>query len=258
MNEPIRTRQWTLDRLALGLIAVMMLPAGLQAAFAPRSFFDDFPLGRGWISHQADAYNEHLVRDVGALFLAMIIVTCWTVLQRGPSRPIAVAWLVLGLLHLEYHAAHLDGYGTTDRIGLVASLVTVPAVAACALWTGRANRTPRTRREVMSPQTGGPTEELIDTELIELRDALLALNGRQRSAIILSYLCDMPEDEIAAYLKCRPSTVHTLVRRGLAELREGNPMTTKSDQEMFETELVLRQRLAELADRAPTAVRLPM
>ena len=254
MNEPIRTRRWTLDRLALGLIAVMMLPTGLQAAFAPQSFFDDFPLGRGWISHQADDYNEHLVRDVGALFLAMIVVTCWTVLRRGPTRPIAAAWLLLGLLHLIYHAGHLDGYSAADRSGLVASLVMVPAVAACAFWTGRANMpnglTP-------SPRPGNPTDALIDAELIELRDALIALTSRQRSTIVLHYLCDLSEEEIAAYLKCRRSTMRTLVRRGLAELRYVNSTTTKPGDEMVETELVLRQRLAELADRAPTAVRLP-
>ena len=56
-------------RIALGLIAVFMAPAGVQAPFAPRSFFDDFPLGRSWIAHHGDAYNEHLVRDVGALSL---------------------------------------------------------------------------------------------------------------------------------------------------------------------------------------------
>lgn len=270
MNAPIQTRRWTLDRLALGLIAIMMLPAGLQAAFAPQSFFDRFPLGRGWISHQADAYNEHLVRDVGALFLAMIVVTCWTMLRRGPTRPIAAAWFLLGLLHLDYHAAHLDGYSTTDRIGLVASLVMVPAVAGCALWTGRdnttwsaTNSTARARTlsmgtsgDVKSPQSGRPTEALLDAELVELRDALIALTIRQRSAIVLRYLCDLPEEEIAAYLKCRRSTVRTLVTRGLAELREVNTRTTKSDQEMLETELVLRRRLAELADRAPNAVRL--
>ncbi|MGZ4740484.1 MAG: sigma factor-like helix-turn-helix DNA-binding protein [Ilumatobacteraceae bacterium] len=43
---------------------------------------------------------------------------------------------------------------------------------------------------------------------------------RQRSAIVLRYLCDLPEEEIAANLNCRPSTVRSLVRRGLAELRE--------------------------------------
>jgi uncharacterized membrane protein len=129
-----------LDNVALGLIAVSMLPAGLQAALAPRSFFDDFPLGRGWISHQPDAYNEHLVRDVGGLFLAMIIVTGWTVLRNGPTRPVAVAWLAFGLLHLTYHAGHLDGYGTTDQVGLVVSLVVVPALAVGALCAGRHER----------------------------------------------------------------------------------------------------------------------
>jgi RNA polymerase sigma factor (sigma-70 family) len=60
----------------------------------------------------------------------------------------------------------------------------------------------------------------MDVGLVELRDALMALPLRQRSAIVLRYLCDLPEEEIAANLKCRRSTVRTLVRRGLAELRE--------------------------------------
>lgn len=140
MTKQTPTRRWTLDNVALGLITITMLPAGLQAAFTPRSFFDDFPLGRGWISHQSDAYSEHLVRDVGGLFLAMIIVTAWTVIRKGPTRPVAVAWLAFGVLHLAYHVGHLDGYGTVDQIGLVASLVMVPALAALALWAGRHER----------------------------------------------------------------------------------------------------------------------
>ena len=127
------------ERIALALIGLFMLPAGLQAAFVPRSFFDDFPLGRGWISHQGDPYNEHLVRDVGALFLALIIVTGWTVWKRRPGRSVAVAWLVQGVLHLVYHAGHLDGFGTADKIGLVGSLVTVPVLAGVALWAGRSS-----------------------------------------------------------------------------------------------------------------------
>ena len=140
MTEPTRHPRWRLDAVALGLIAIFMLPAGLQAALAPRSFFDDFPLGRGWISRGSDAYNEHLVRDVGGLFLAMIIVTGWTVLRKGPTRPVAVAWLAFGLLHLAYHAGHLDGYGTADQIGLIGSLVIVPILAAASLWSGRQER----------------------------------------------------------------------------------------------------------------------
>jgi hypothetical protein len=126
----------SVERGSLGLIAVMMLPVALQATFAPQSFFDDFPLGRGWISHGGEAYNEHLVRDVGALFLAMVIVTAWTAWRRGPSRPIAVAWLVQGGLHLVYHLGHLDGFDTADQAGLVVSLVVVPVLAVVVLWAG--------------------------------------------------------------------------------------------------------------------------
>ena len=126
------------EQVALWLIAAFMLPAGLQAAFAPKSFFDDFPIGRGWISGTGDVYNEHLVRDVGALFLALIIVTAWTAWRRGPSRAIAVAWLLQGVLHLVFHVGHLDGYGTVDKVGLIGSLISVPALALVVLWAGRA------------------------------------------------------------------------------------------------------------------------
>ena len=126
----------SIQTVALGLIAVFMLPAGIQAAFAPRSFFDDFPLGRGWIAHEGDAYNEHLVRDVGALFLALIVVTVCTLWRRLPTWPVALAWLVQGALHLTYHAGHLDGYDSIDKIGLIGSLVTVPVLALVALWAG--------------------------------------------------------------------------------------------------------------------------
>lgn len=86
-------------QIPLGLIALFMAPAAVQATVTPRSFFDDFPLGRHWISGTGDAYNEHLVRDVGGLFAAMIIVTVWTLSRRHPTRPIATAWLIQGALH---------------------------------------------------------------------------------------------------------------------------------------------------------------
>lgn len=76
------------------------------------------------------------------------------------------------------------------------------------------------RRTVASPKPDQPTDSMMDVGVIELRDALIALPIRQRSAIVLRYLCDLPEEEIAGVLKCRRSTVRTLVRRGLAELRE--------------------------------------
>lgn len=56
--------------------------------------------------------------------------------------------------------------------------------------------------------------------LIELRDALDRLGERQRIVIVLRYFVDVPDDEIAAALGCRPATVRSLAHRALAVLRE--------------------------------------
>lgn len=54
----------------------------------------------------------------------------------------------------------------------------------------------------------------------ELWDILDRLSPRQRTALVLRYYLDLPEDDIAAILHCRPSTVRSLVQRGLDRLRE--------------------------------------
>jgi hypothetical protein len=120
-------------RVCLGAIGLIMLPAGVQAAFAPRSFFDDFPIGRGWIAAEGGSYDEHLVRDVGVLFLALIIVTLWAAWRGEFLVPVAVAWLVQGVGHFAYHVGHLDGMAGVDRVGLLGSLVLIPVLAALAL-----------------------------------------------------------------------------------------------------------------------------
>lgn len=120
-------------RVCLGAIGLFMLLAGVQAAFAPRSFFEDFPGGRGWIAAEGGSYDEHLVRDVGVLFLALIIVTVWAAWRGEFLVPVAVAWLVQGVGHLAYHIGHLDGLDGVDRVGLVMSLVVIPVLAAIAL-----------------------------------------------------------------------------------------------------------------------------
>ena len=131
-----------IERWSLGLIAVFMLPTAVQAAFAPRSWFEDFPLGRGWIAAERGTYDEHLVRDVGVLFLALIIVTAWAAWRSEARRAVALAWIVQGTLHIVYHVGHLDGLGTADQVALVGSLVSIPLLAAIALWAGRAGPRP--------------------------------------------------------------------------------------------------------------------
>jgi len=74
------------------------------------------------------------------------------------------------------------------------------------------------RRLARAPRVGVP-EAVLDGRLVELQDALRTLNERQRTAIVLRYLCDLPDDEIADLIGCRPGTVRTLIHRGLADLR---------------------------------------
>ena len=70
-------------RLLLWLLALGNLGVGIQAAFTPRSFYDDFPLGRGWVALDGP-YNQHLVRDVGSLNLALVVLVFAAALRVDP------------------------------------------------------------------------------------------------------------------------------------------------------------------------------
>ena len=60
----------------------------------------------------------------------------------------------------------------------------------------------------------------VEVEVDELWDALQQLDDRKRTAIVLRYYCGLPDVEIAQVLGCRRSTVRSLVRRGVLELRK--------------------------------------
>jgi hypothetical protein len=129
VTAPAATTHHRVEQGALVLLGVMFVPVALQAAFFPRSFFDDFPLGRGWISGTEPLYSEHLVRDVGALFFALVVLSLWAWWEPALCLPLGVVWLIQGTLHLVYHVGHLQHLDGIDKLGMVFSLVTVPAVA---------------------------------------------------------------------------------------------------------------------------------
>lgn len=56
-------------------------------------------------------------------------------------------------------------------------------------------------------------------DLVELREALRHLSSDQRTAIVLRYWADLPDEETAAILGCRVGTVRSHISRGLAQLR---------------------------------------
>jgi RNA polymerase sigma-70 factor (sigma-E family) len=54
---------------------------------------------------------------------------------------------------------------------------------------------------------------------LALRSALGRLSPKHRAVLVLRYLEDLPDDEIAVLLGCRPATVRSLAARGLERLR---------------------------------------
>jgi hypothetical protein len=115
----IRAKQWY-----IGILAVSAAFVGVWAAAFPVSFYTDFPLpDRHWVS-SLGPYNEHLVRDVGGLYLALLVLSVWVWRRPSPSslRMAGGAWLVFSAEHFLWHALHLDGLPVVDKVGNMVAL----------------------------------------------------------------------------------------------------------------------------------------
>lgn len=112
-------------RIALGYLTLVSLQIGVWALFAPRSFYDDFPgLGRTWVSADGP-YNEHLVRDVGALNLAVAALFIAAALRLGRELVglAGIVALVWGVPHALYHLANTDVLDTSDAVVSLLGLI---------------------------------------------------------------------------------------------------------------------------------------
>lgn len=118
-------------RLILGLLATVQAVDGFYALLAPRSFYEDFPAGRGWVE-ALPAYNEHLVRDVGGLFLATAVFLGIAAYYAERRLVIAASAsiLVFAVPHFIFHVLNLEPFPTGDAIGetiLLGAMVVAPA-----------------------------------------------------------------------------------------------------------------------------------
>lgn len=100
-----------------------------------------------------------------------------------------------------------------DKVDNAPAYVRVAVAHRCTSWVRRQRLE---RRHRVTPLT----LERSDDRLVELVDAMRMLTPRQRAAVVLRYLEDLPEGEIARILECRPGTVKSLLARGLARLEE--------------------------------------
>jgi hypothetical protein len=114
----------TIRRVILWVTAALGLYVGAWAAGAPQTFYDFFPgLGFIWISVDGP-YNEHLIRDVGSLYLALSAASVAATFSRtaDAGRVVGVAWTVFGIPHFAYHASHFGHMPLVDVLGNIVSL----------------------------------------------------------------------------------------------------------------------------------------
>ncbi len=83
---------------------------------------------------------------------------------------------------------------------------------AIDLHRRRATARRKSRGEVM-------IGEVVDGERVDLYRALDALPRRQRQAVLLRYVADLPDAAVASELGCSVGNVQSLAARGLAGLR---------------------------------------
>ncbi len=125
---------------SLGLLALSQAVVGLWALLAPRAFFEAFPAaGHAWVA-LLPPYNEHLVRDVGALSCALLVVLVAAAVSARPVlvRTAAVAFGVYAVPHTLFHGLHLEHFGHGDATAQMLGFAGQLALVALALAaTGR-------------------------------------------------------------------------------------------------------------------------
>lgn len=114
-------------RTGLVFLAVVQGLVGAVQLLAPRMFYD-IP----WVS-LVPPYSEHLMRDVGALTLAyvLVLVVAAVTMDRLATRTALAANLVFAVPHFFFHLTHLDGFtpfaAVTQTVVLVLFVV-LPAI----------------------------------------------------------------------------------------------------------------------------------
>ena len=137
-------------RVGIWFLALIDLGIGVVATLTPQSFYDHVP----GVS-LASPYSEHLMRDVGAMSLALAVVTfvAAITMEQLMVRTALIAYLVFAIPHLLFHVTHHQHYPTTTAIiettGLVILLLLPVALLALTRERptvgGRSHRPPTAR-----------------------------------------------------------------------------------------------------------------
>jgi RNA polymerase sigma-70 factor (sigma-E family) len=93
-------------------------------------------------------------------------------------------------------------------------------------WRRRARRPETAMAQPPEPPAGAPAASVEDR--LAVQDALRALPARKRAVLVLRYLEDLPERQVAEILGCSVGTVRSQTHKAIAQLTFqiwGNPDT---------------------------------
>ena len=123
-----------LIRICLAVLGLSALSIGIPASFAPETFYTEYPFFTTLVS-LLPPYNEHLITDVGGLYLGFGVIFVWAMVK--PTRqlivPVCVGWIVTQTLHFAFHIDHLTGFTTTEAVIQQTGFVIFILVAAIPL-----------------------------------------------------------------------------------------------------------------------------
>ena len=107
-------------RVGIWFLALVELAVGVVATLSPRVFYDHVP----WVD-LAPPYSEHLMRDYGAMNLALcvVILAAAISMEQLVVRIALTAYLVFAVPHLLFHLTHHQHYTTTQAVSETTALV---------------------------------------------------------------------------------------------------------------------------------------
>ena len=141
-------------RICLLLLALPALEIGIWATLAPHSFFNSFPGGgRHWVAVDGP-FNEHLVRDFGAmnLALALVLLVALVVGSRLLVTTAATAYFLWAVPHALYHFFNMQVLSSGDQIANGITLAISVALPLAIIWSAyRTSPASSSRKSVASP-----------------------------------------------------------------------------------------------------------
>lgn len=114
--------------------------------------------------------------------------------------------------------AFLRVHAHIDAVDDPGAYLRTTVVNLCRGHGRRVETSQRHDRAVARPDRVEPPP--LPPDLAEVWVALGRVPVRRRDALVLRYYADLPTGEVARLLSTRPSTARSLIRRGLASLKE--------------------------------------